>query len=189
MRRARSSASDRSRHRLSAKIPILAPSVLGLTNNGPEARAQSPSAAISLFPSISRVGGTGRPAAEASARLANLSWHEMRRSRGAAEPREALEAGESGNRRAAIEAHAVGERPHDRPVALRRQFAQPRRQLVEGDELGRNRLPAGARGRCRRRTAADRSTGRDRRRSRRRSRAGSRTLRAGGGRILRSRKR
>ena len=66
----------------------------------------------------------------------------MGRSRGAAEPREALEAGESGNRRAAIEAHAVGQRPHDRPIAPRRQFSQARRQVVERHELRGNPIPS-----------------------------------------------
>src|SRR5271155_6202802 len=97
MRFARSFASARSRQRLSAKMPIFAPSVFGLTNNGPELAAQSPSAAISASPSISLDGGTAKPAAEASARLANLSWHRCAAAAGLANRAKPSRGGGGGN--------------------------------------------------------------------------------------------
>src|SRR5260370_4159419 len=88
MRFAAAFASESLRQRLAAKMPILAPSVLGLTNSGTDGPDQSPSAAISISPSISRVGGTQRPAAEASARLANLSWARCDAAAGLPDPAE-----------------------------------------------------------------------------------------------------
>ena len=97
------------------------PSVLGLTNSGPEALrpvAERGDFSVSLHQPRRRDGKAGG-GSEREAR--ELVLAKMRRGGGTAEAREALEAGQGGNRRAAIEAHAVGERPHDRPVARRRQ--------------------------------------------------------------------
>ena len=86
--------------------------------------------------------GHGKAGGGGEREACELVLGEVRRGGRAAEAREAREASESGNRGAAIETHAIGERPYDRPLAPRRQFSQPRREVVEGDEFGGDSLLA-----------------------------------------------
>jgi hypothetical protein len=65
----------------------------------------------------------------------------MRRRRRTAETREAFEPRQRGDRRAAIEAHAVGQRPHDGLVAARREIAQSQCKVVERREAGLDPVP------------------------------------------------